>query len=187
MKTMLRISSTALAVGLACGFTLAPRARAQEQGLPQPAQPTLSWTRHGEVEFEADVRPGGAPKHSRPMLIVTMEIAGVRNKRGWGEFTAAFFGATSRAWLGLIPSAASGAKRGKVTVALAIDHDGTLEAAPVVQHSSGDTSIDAATREAIAKSAPFKPLPTAYKKDAAQMIVTFAYDHPHVPPGRADR
>ena len=170
--------NAALIVLTACVF--APRARAQEQGLPQPAQPTVSWTRHGEVQFEADVRPGGAPKHSRPMLIVTMEIAGVRKKKGWGEFTAAFFGATSRAWLGLIPSSAS-VKKGKVIVALAIDRDGTLEAAPVVQHSSGDKSVDAATREAIAKSAPFKSLPTEYKKDAAQAIVTFAYDHPHVP------
>ena len=174
------VLGTALIVLAACSLALAPRARAQEQGLPQPAQPTVSWTRHGEVEFEADVRPGGAPKHSRPMLIVTMEIAGVRKKKGWGEFTAAFFGATSRAWLGLIPSSAS-VKKGKVIVALAIDRDGTLEAAPVVQHSSGDKSVDAATREAIAKSAPFKSLPTEYKKDAAQAIVTFAYDHPHVP------
>ncbi|MHB8541767.1 MAG: energy transducer TonB [Candidatus Acidiferrales bacterium] len=180
------IVNAALIVLTAWALMLVPRARAQEQGLPQPAEPTLSWTRHGEVVFEADVRPGGAPKNSRPMLIVTMEIAGVRKKKGWGEFTAAFFDATSRAWLGLIPSAAS-AKKGKITVALAIDHDGTLEAAPVVQHSSGDTSIDAATREAIVKSAPFKSLPTAYKKDAAQVIVTFAYDHPRVPSSGAHR
>lgn len=182
MKEIAKIVGAALAVGLACVLTLVPRARAQVQ----PAEPTLTWTRHGEVEFEADVRPAGAPKSSRPMLIETMEIAGVRNKRGWSEFTAAFFDATSRAWLGVIPSSAS-TKKGKVIVALAIDHDGTLEAAPVVQHSSGDSSVDAATREAIAKSAPFKPLPTAYKKDAAQVIVTFAYDHPHVPSSGAHR
>jgi TonB family protein len=172
------IFAATLIVLAACSLARAPRARAQEQ--EQPPQPTLTWARRGEVVFEADVRPAGAPKHSRPMLVETMEIAGVKKKEGWGEFVAAFLDATSRAWLGAIPSSTSTAK-GKVTIAFAIYHDGGIEGAPVVQHSSGDLRVDAAARQAIAKSAPFKPLPSRYSKYAAQFRVTFAYDHPHVP------
>jgi len=146
----------------------------------QGAEPTVTWTRHGEVVFEADVRPGGAAKNSRPMLVESMEISGVRKKEGWGEFTAAFFDATSRAWLTTIPSAA-GAEKGKVVIEFAVRADGTLEGALVVERSSGDASIDAATREAIAKSAPFKRFPAKYDKHAARLRVTFAYDHPRVP------
>ena len=138
------------------------------------------WTRHGEVVFEADVRPGGAAKNSRPMLVESMEIAGVRKKEGWGEFAAAFLDSTSRAWLAEIP-AATVTEKGKVRVVFAIRRNGTLEGTPVVEHSSGDASIDAATREAIAKSAPFKALPEKYKRAAARLRVTFAYDHPRVP------
>lgn len=145
----------------------------------QGAEPTVTWTRHGEVVFEADVRAGGAAKNSRPMLVESMEISGVRKKEGWGEFASAFFDATTRAWLATIPSAA-GAEKGKVVVEFAIRADGTLEGAPVVR-SSGDASIDTATREAIAKSTPFKALPEKYNRDAARLRVTFEYDHPRVP------
>ncbi|MGH9781186.1 MAG: TonB family protein, partial [Candidatus Acidiferrales bacterium] len=87
---------------------------------------------------------------------------------------------TSRAWLLTIPAAA-GAEKGKVVVEFAVRGDGTLEGAPVVEKSSGDASIDAATREAIAKSAPFKALPAKYNKAAARLRVTFEYDHPRLP------
>ncbi|HEV2222600.1 MAG TPA: TonB family protein [Candidatus Acidoferrales bacterium] len=163
-----------LIVLTACTLTLAARARGQG------AEPTVTWTRHGEVVFEADVRPGGAAKNSRPMLVESMEISGVRNKIGWGEFAAAFLNATSRAWLAAIP-AATVTEKGKVTVVFAMHRDGTLEGVPAVERSSGDASVDAATREAIAKSAPFKALPEKYKSDAARLRVTFAYDHPRVP------
>jgi TonB family protein len=159
----------------ACGcMLLTPRARGQG------AEPTLTWTRHGEVVFEADVRPGGAAKNSRPMLVESMEISGVRKKEGWGEFAAAFFDATTRAWLRTIPAAAV-TEKGKVTVVFTIHRDGTLEGASVVEKSSGDASMDAATREAIAKSAPFKQLPAKYDKAAARLRVTFEYDRPRVP------
>ncbi|MGH9709880.1 MAG: hypothetical protein ACRD37_05000, partial [Candidatus Acidiferrales bacterium] len=102
------IAGAAVGVAFGCGCLLLA-ARVRGQG----AEPTLTWTRHGEVVFEADVRPGGAAKDSRPMLVESMEIAGVRKKEGWGEFTAAFFGATSRAWLSAIPAATS-ATKGKV-------------------------------------------------------------------------
>ena len=165
---------TVLIVLTACALLVAATARGQG------AEPTVTWTRHGEVVFEADVRPGGAAKNSRPMLVASMEISGVRNKRGWGEFAAAFLDATSRAWLAAIPAAAV-TEKGKVIVVLAMHRDGTLEGAPVVERPSGDASVDAATREAIAKSAPFKALPEKYNKDAARLRVTFAYDHPRVP------
>jgi len=169
------IAQVTMVAAFVCGSLLLA-ANARGQG----AQPTVTWTRHGEVVFEADVRPGGAAKNSRPMLIVTMEIDGVRKKEGWGEFAGAFLDATSRAWLGAIPAAAV-TEKGKVLVGFTVRADGTLEGAPVVERSSGDASVDAATREAIAKSAPFKALPEKYKKDAARLRVTFAYDHPRVP------
>lgn len=165
----------------ACGLFLLA-AKAPGQG----AEPTVTWTRHGEVVFEADVRAGGAAKNSRPMLVESMEISGVRKKEKWGEFTAAFFDATSRAWLTTIPSAV-GAEKGKVVVEFGVRADGTLEGAPVVERSSGDRSIDAATREAIAKSAPFRALPEKYKRDSAQLRVTFEYDHPRVPLNGGER
>lgn len=146
----------------------------------QGAEPTVTWTRHGEVVFEADVRAEGAAKNSRPMLVESMEISGVRKREGWGEFAAAFLDATSRAWLNTIPPTA-GAEKGKIVIEFTIRPDGTLAGAPVVERSSGDMLIDAATREAIAKSAPFKALPAKYKRDAAHLRVTFAYDHAHVP------
>lgn len=163
-------------IGAIVGVFLLVAPSARGQG----AEPTLSWTRHGEVVFEADVRPGGAAKSSRAMLVESMEISGVRKKEGWGEFAAAFFDATSRAWLLTIPAAA-GAEKGKVVVEFAVRGDGTLEGAPVVEKSSGDASIDAATREAIAKSAPFKALPAKYNKAAARLRVTFEYENPHMP------
>jgi len=166
--------ASALIILIACALTLTARARGQG------AEPTVTWTRHGEVVFEADVRPGGAAKSSRPMLVESMEISGVRKKEGWGEFSAAFLEATTRAWLATIPAAA-GAEKGKVVVGFAVRADGTLEGAPVVERSSGNASIDAATREAIAKAAPFKRFPAKYDKDAARLRVTFAYDHPRVP------
>lgn len=172
--TRSRVGVTVVAA-VAC-WCLLMGARARGQG----AEPTVTWTRHGEVVFEAEVRAGGAAKNSRPMLVESMEISGVRNKRGWGEFAAAFLGTTSRAWLAAIPPAAV-TDKGKVTIGFAMHRDGTLEGAPVVERSSGDASIDAATREAIAKSAPFKALPGKYKKDAARLRVTFEYDHPRVP------
>jgi len=159
---------------------MAPQARGQG------AEPTVTWTRHGEVVFEAEVRPGDAAKNSRPMLVESMEISGVRKKEGWGEFAAAFFDATSRAWLSAIPAAAV-TQKGKVVVGFAVRADGTLEGAPVVERSSGDASVDAATREAIAKSAPFKALPEKYKRDAARLRVTFEYDHPRVPLNGGER
>ena len=164
----------------ACALTLAPRVRGQG------AEPTVTWTRHGEVVFEADVRPGGAAKNSRPMLVESMEISGVRKKEGWGEFAAAFLDATTRAWLATIPAAAV-TEKGKVTVVFAMHRDGTLEGAPVVERSSGNASIDAATREAIAKSAPFKQFPAKYDKAAARLRVTFAYDRPRVPLSGGER
>lgn len=157
-----------------CVLMLAANARGQG------AEPTLTWTRHGEVVFEADVRPGGAAKNSRPMLVESMEISGVRKKEGWGEFAAAFFDATTRAWLAAIPAAA-GAEKGKVVVGFAVCADGTLEGAPVVERSSGEVSIDVATREAIAKSAPFKRFPAKYDEAAARLRVTFEYNYPHMP------
>ena len=160
---------------IVCGlFLMAVNARGQG------AEPTLTWTRHGEVVFEADVRPGGTAKNSRPMLVESMEISGVRKKEGWGEFAAAFLDATTRAWLATIPAAAV-TEKGKVTVVFAIHRDGTPEGAPVVEKSSGDASMDAATREAIAKSAPFRQLPAKYDKAAARLRVTFEYDRPRVP------
>jgi len=171
-----RIARGFVTAALVCGCLLLLAASARGQG----AEPTVTWTRHGEVVFEAEVRPGGAAKNSRPMLVESMEISGVRKKEGWGEFAAAFFDATSRAWLSAIPAAAV-TQKGKVVVGFAILADGALEGAPVVERSSGDASIDAATREAIAKSAPFRALPEKYKKDAAHLRVTFEYDHPRVP------
>ena len=56
-----------------------------------------------------------------------------------------------------------------------------LDGALSLAHSSGDASMDAATRIAIAKAAPFAPLPQKFAKPVAQLRVTIAYDHPRAP------
>ena len=168
---------------LAAGLLAAPIAFAQIErpGVPQPVdEPNATFTFHGEIEFEAEVRPAGAPPHSHAMLTETLEIGGVKSKEGWGDFVSAFTDAITRAWLNAIPAAASGEK-GKVIVTFALRRDGSLDGALSLAHSSGDASMDAATRIAIAKAAPFAPLPQKFAKPVAQLRVTFAYDHPRAP------
>ncbi len=165
---------------------VAPAAVAQVErpGVPEPAaEPNVTLTFHGAIEFEAEVRPTGASPHSHAMLTETLEIAGVKSKEGWGDFVSAFTDAVTRAWLDAIPASASG-KKGKVLVVFALHRDGSLAGALSLAHSSGDASIDDATRIAIAKAAPFAPLPQQFAKAVAQLRVTFAYDHPRasVPP-----
>lgn len=147
--------------------------------MPQgAAQPSFSLTRHGTIEFEADVR---APGSSRVILKESIEISSVKNKAGWDEFIAAFADSTSRAWLDAIPSSAD-TKKGKVIAGFALRRNGALDGALSISHSSGDPSIDAATRLAIAKSAPFHQLPASFLPSIAQLRVTFAYNHPHALP-----
>lgn len=142
------------------------------------AEPSISLTRHGTIVFEADVRASGS---SRVILAESIEIAGIKNKEGWGEFISAFADSTSRAWLAAIPSSAD-SKKGKVTAGFALRRDGTLNGALSVSHSSGDPAIDASTRLAIAKSAPFHSLPASFLQPVAHCRVTFAYNHPHALP-----
>lgn len=145
---------------------------------PGAAEPSVTLTRHGMIVFEVDVRAAGS---SRVILIETVEVSGVKNQEGWGEFITAFADSTSRAWLGAIPSSAD-AKKGKAIAGFALRRDGTLDGAVSISHSSGDSSIDAATRLAIARSAPFHSLPASFLHDVAQFRVTFAYNHPHALP-----
>lgn len=151
----------------------------ERPGVPQGVtQPSVTLTRHGTIVFEADVRASGS---SRVILIETVEVSGVKDQQGWGEFIAAFADSTSRAWLDAIPSSAD-SKKGKAIVGFALRRDGTPDGAVSIAHSSGDSSIDAATRLAIAKSAPFRSLPSSFLHDVAQFRVTFAYNHPHALP-----
>lgn len=149
----------------------------QRPGVAQGGPPaTFSITRHGKIIFEADVREPGS---SRVSLTETVEISGVKSKSAWTPFVSAFVDSTSRAWLSDIPPSAA-AKKGKVVVAFALRHDGSIEGTLSIARSSGDSSIDDATRLAIAKSAPFRELPSAFRAAAAQFRVTFAFNHPHI-------
>jgi TonB family protein len=142
---------------------------------PGPPPATFNITRHGKIIFEADVREPGS---SRVALTETVEISGVKSKQDWTDFVSAFVDATSRAWLSDIPPDAA-AKKGKVAMSFAVRRDGSLEGAPSIPRSSGDSAIDNATRLAIAKSAPFHELPSSFRGTAAQFRVTFAYNDPH--------
>lgn len=154
-------------------------AQQERPGVPQgAAEPSVSLTRHGTIIFEADVRASGSP---RVILAESIEIAGVKNKEGWAEFISGFADSTSRAWLDAIPPSVD-TKKGKSVVQFALRRDGTLDGALSISHSSGDPSIDAATRLAIAKSAPFHTLPASFAHNVAQFRVTFAYKHPHALP-----
>lgn len=167
-----------LAVVLACSLAGSRQSIAQQErpGVPQgAAEPSVTLTRHGTIVFEADVRASGS---SRVILTETVEVAGVKNQQGWGEFISAFADSTSRAWLAAISSSVD-SKKAKAIVDFTLRRDGSLSGAVSISHSSDDPSIDAATRLAIAKSAPFHSLPASFLHDVAQFRVTFAYNHPH--------
>ncbi len=148
----------------------------ERPGVPQGAPPaTFNITRHGKIIFVADVREPGS---ARIVLTETIEVSSVKSKQEWTDFISAFVNATSRAWLSMIPSSAA-AKKGKIVIAFALRHDGSLEGALSIPQSSGDSAIDDATRLTIAKSVPFSELPSNFRSAAAQFRVTFAYNHPH--------
>lgn len=174
-----RIAAFTMALGFACGLVfpfLLARAQQQRPGVPQGGPPaTFGITRHGKIVFEADIREPGS---SRVTLTETVEIAGIKSKQGWTDFVSAFVNATSRAWLSDIPPSAA-AKKGKIQISFALRRDGSLEGALSILRSSGDSAIDDATRLAIAKSAPFRELPSNFLGAAAQFRVTFAYNRPH--------
>lgn len=148
----------------------------ERPGVPEGGPPaTFSITRHGKIVFEADVREPDSP---RVVLTESIEISGLKSPQGWTEFVSAFVKATSQEWLRLIsPSVAQ--KKGKVTIAFALRRDGSLEGALSIPKSSGDSAIDDATRLAIAKSAPFRELPSSFLGAVAQFRVTFVYNRPH--------
>ncbi|MGB6877575.1 MAG: energy transducer TonB [Candidatus Acidiferrales bacterium] len=151
----------------------------ERPGVPQPAgEPNFTVTRHGDILFEANVAAASAGAASRVMLTETIEISGVKNAQDWIEFIHAFAGATARASLDAIPASAS-KKKGKVIAVFALHRDGGVEGAVSLVRSSGDPSIDDATRLAIAKSAPFPALPQDFPDAVARFRVTFAYNHPH--------
>lgn len=179
----LRSATRALTLALVCAYPFAPapaqpfvpQDRQERPGVPQGApRATYSITRHGKIVFEADVRE---PDSSRVILTETVEVSGIKNKSAWTPFVSAFVDSTSRAWLSDIPPSAA-TKKGKVTITFALRHDGSLDGGLSITRSSGDSSIDDATRLAIAKSAPFHELPSAFLGATAQFRVTFAYNHP---------
>jgi TonB family protein len=169
-------------LGLA-SVCLAAFAPPQEQSVPPTApQPGFTITRHGSILFEADIAAPEENSASRVLLTETIEIAGVRNGQSWLGFVHAFADSTAHALLDAIPASAS-RKKGKVIVEFTLHHGGGLNGAVSIAHSSGDPSVDAAARLAIAKSSPFHALPEDFSATTAQLRVTFAYNRPHpLPP-----
>jgi TonB family protein len=155
----------------------------ERPGVPQGAdEPNFTVTRHGDILFEASVAAPDEGSASRVMLTETIEISGVKSGQGWIDFIHAFAATTGRALLDAIPASESG-KKGKVIVEFALHRDGGVEGAVSLVHSSGNPSIDDATRLAVAKSAPFRALPQDFPNAVAHLRVTFAYNHPHpLPP-----
>lgn len=163
-----------LTLNLVCPF-ISSHAQQERPGVPPgPPPATFNITRHGKIIFEADVRE---PDSSRVVLTETVEVSGVKSKQDWTDFISALVKTTSRAWLSMIPPAAA-TEKGKVAIAFALHRDGSLEGAPSIPRSSGDSAIDDATRLAMAKSAPFRELPSSFHGATAQFRVTFAYNHP---------
>lgn len=176
----LRTLSLVALFAVSCLLVRSAQSLAQQgrPGVPHgAAEPSVTLTRHGTIVFEADVR---VPGSTRVILTETIEVSGVKSKEGWGDFIATFADSTSRAWLDAIPSSAD-KKKGEVITGFALRRDGTLDGALSITRSSRDPSMDAATRLAIAKSAPFDSLPASFPHDVAQLRVTFAYDHPRAP------
>ncbi|HLW83386.1 MAG TPA: hypothetical protein VKS20_15210 [Candidatus Acidoferrales bacterium] len=169
-----------LAVLSARSFALS-RARQERSDVPaQAGQPNFTFTRHGKISFEADISRPGARSGSRVVLKETIEVAGVKNAQPWIDFIHAFAGATAQALLDGLPQRSS-TKKGKVTVAFALRRDGTLNGPVSLARTSGDASIEAAARVAVAKAAPFHGLPANLPGALAHFRVTFAYNHPPAP------
>jgi TonB family protein len=127
-----------------------------------------------EYKSKIDVRAPGSP---RPVLSESIAAVGAGKKQEWKAFISSFVDATSRAWLGAIPSSVSDEK-GQVTITFVLRGDGSV--GPIsVKKSSGDPAIDAASQLAITKSAPFHTLPSDLPYSAVALQVTFACDHPH--------
>lgn len=152
---------------------------------PPAAEPNFTLTRHGSIVFEANVAAPDAHGASRILLTETVEISGIKNAQDWLEFVHAFAGSTGRALLDALPASVS-TKKGKIVATFALRRDGGIDGAISVAHSSGNSSVDDATRLAIAKSAPFRELPANFPSAAAQFRVTFAYKHPHPLPPDGD-
>jgi TonB family protein len=178
--------ATLFALVLACSprFLLPQQER---PGVPSgAAEPGVALTRHGRIVFEADVAVPEPGVGSKVVLKENIEITGVKDAANWLGFVHSFADSTGHALLNAMPASAS-KKRGKIIVEFALRHSGSLNGAVSVTHSSGDESIDADTRLAIAKSAPFPPLPDSFPNAVAQFRVTFAYNHPHPLPSGASQ
>jgi TonB family protein len=181
---MTKVRHSLIACTLIVGLFAASFARSQEQSaVPSTApQPNFTITRHGTIVFEANIAAPDENSVSRIVLTETIEIGGVKNGQGWVVFVHAFANSTARALLDAMPASAN-RKKGKVIVEFTLHHDGSLNGAVSIAHSSGDLSVDAAARLAVAKSSPFHALPEDFSAPAAQLRVTFAYIHPHpLPP-----
>ena len=70
-----------------------------------------------------------------------------------------------------------GRKTGTVVIEFEIGRDGSIGKMKTVE-STGDASMDSAAVEAISSSAPFKPLPGAYREKRLAMRMHFGYDQP---------
>ena len=82
-------------------------------------------------------------------------------------------------WYGLIPRSAHPpqSKSGTVWIQFKIEGDGRLAAMKLLQ-PSGDTSLDRAAWEAIARSNRFEKLPKPLKKDGITLRLRFVYNPP---------
>lgn len=69
----------------------------------------------------------------------------------------------------------AGAK-GKVTVRIRIQKDGSLGGMPTVEVSSGHKSLDDASVAAVRASAPFEHLPDSFKGPNIELLLTFFYN-----------
>lgn len=179
-------AALALAGALVCPIAATQPQQERPGVSPGVAEPGVTLTRHGSIIFEADVAAPEAGAGSRVVLKEDIEIASVKSAQGWIEFVHSFASTTARALLDAMPASAS-KKKGKAIVVFDVRRDGKLNGQVSVEHSSGDLSVDAAARLAVAKSAPFDALPQEFSGDLAEFRVTFAYNHPHpLPPSNGD-
>jgi TonB family protein len=77
-----------------------------------------------------------------------------------------------------MPEAARLGIKGKTVLHLRIQNNGALDGMPVIETSSGYKSLDDAPIAAIVASAPFEPLPPAFKGPYVELRVTFFYNLP---------
>ena len=164
-----------LACALAVALLLSGGSRAQNsQQLSVPPSPgkAIQDAAQASALDRTNTRPAG-PKNG------AVEILSDTQGVDFGPYLSNLLPIVRKNWYALIPADAE-SKKGKLAIEFALSNDGHVRDMKLVA-TSGDQTLDRAAWGGIIRSAPFPPLPTAYKGDLLALRFHFFYN-----PDKAD-